>query len=73
LKPLPANLKYIFLGPDDTLPAIIASDLSDEQEAQLLDVLKEHKDAIGWSVADLKGIDPSVCMHRIHCEENAKS
>lgn len=47
LKPLSANLQYIFLGLDDTLPAIIASDLSDEQEAQLLDVLKEHKDAIG--------------------------
>lgn len=36
LKPLPANLKYIFLGPDDTLPAIIASYLSDEQEAFLM-------------------------------------
>lgn len=35
-------------------------------------MLKEHKSAIGWSVADLKGIDPSVCMHRIHCEENTK-
>ncbi|XP_058203029.1 uncharacterized protein LOC131317499 [Rhododendron vialii] len=72
LKPLPASLKYVFLGHDDTLPVIIASDLSSEQDGQLLKVLKKHKGAIGWSVADLKGIDPSVCMHRIHCEENAK-
>jgi hypothetical protein len=37
-----------------------------------LDVLKEDKEAIGWSVGDLKGIDPSICMHRIHLEDNAK-
>jgi hypothetical protein len=31
-------------------------------------VLKEHKEAIGWTVADPKGIDPSICMHRIYLE-----
>jgi hypothetical protein len=31
LKPLPANLKYKFLGPAKSLPAIIASDLVDTQ------------------------------------------
>ena len=30
------------------------------------------KAAIGWGVADLKKIDPSFCMHRIHCDEEAK-
>jgi hypothetical protein len=35
-------------------------------------VLKEHKEAIGWTVVDLKGIDPSICMHRIHLEEGAR-
>ena len=30
LKPLPATLKYVFLGPQDTLPVIIASDLTAE-------------------------------------------
>ena len=72
LKPLPATLKYAFLGPDDTLPVIIASNLSSEYECRLLEVLQENRGAIGWSVADLKGIDPSICMHRIHLEENAK-
>jgi hypothetical protein len=37
-----------------------------------LDVPQEHKEAIGWSVGDLKGIDPSICMHRIHLEDNVK-
>jgi hypothetical protein len=35
-------------------------------------VLKEHKEAIGWTVVDLKGIDPSIYMHRIHLEEGAR-
>src|SRR5438270_6094312 len=30
LKPLPEHLKYIFLGDEETLPVIIAADLSDE-------------------------------------------
>jgi len=32
----------------------------------------DHKGAIGWSVADLKGISPTICMHRNHLEDNAK-
>ena len=35
-------------------------------------MLKEHKEAIGWIVADLKGIDPSICMHQIHPEEGTR-
>jgi len=30
------------------------------------------KGAIGWSVADLKGISPTICMHRINLEDDAK-
>jgi len=44
LKPLPDNLKYKFLGPAETFPVIIASDLHTAQEEKLLDVLREHKD-----------------------------
>ena len=54
------------LQPKDTLPVSIAPDLSNDQEDQIMDVLKEHKSAIGWSVADLKGVDPSIYIHRIH-------
>ena len=36
-------------------------------------VLQEHKEAIGWSIADIKGISPSMVMHIIHLEENAKT
>ena len=63
LKPLPNKLKYAFLGSNDTLPVIIASDLQKVQEDSLLEVLKEHKETIGWTVAYLKGINLSICMH----------
>jgi hypothetical protein len=72
LKPLLDNLKYKFLGPPESLLVIIALDLADAQEEKLLDVLKEHKGAIGWTIEDIKGISPSLVMHKIHLEENFK-
>jgi hypothetical protein len=54
------------------LSVIIASILKNDQEDCLLAVLKNHKEAIGLTVADLKGIDPSICMHWIHLEEDAR-
>jgi hypothetical protein len=72
LKPLPENLKYKFLAPAKSFLMIIASDLVDAQEEKLLDVLRENKEAIGRTIEDIKGISPSVVMHKIHLEENAK-
>jgi hypothetical protein len=72
LKPLLDSLKYKFLGPADSLPLLIASDLIDAQEEKLLDVLREHKEAIGWTIEDIKGINPSLVMHMINLEENSK-
>ena len=73
LKDLPKHLKYAFLGENDTLPVTISSDLSSRQEYNLIETLKKHKKAIGWQMADIKGISPSICMHRIILEENAKN
>ncbi|CAN6691837.1 unnamed protein product [Malus baccata var. baccata] len=36
LKPLPSHLKYIFLGENETLPAIISSSLTAQEEEKLL-------------------------------------
>ncbi|RDX75976.1 Retrovirus-related Pol polyprotein from transposon 17.6, partial [Mucuna pruriens] len=35
-------------------------------------ILRQHKKAIGWKLADLPGINPSICMHRILMEEEVK-
>ncbi|XP_070675740.1 uncharacterized protein [Malus domestica] len=55
LKPLPSHLKYIFLGENETLPAIISSFLMAQEEEKLVRVLKEFKSALGWTLADIKG------------------
>ena len=71
-KQLPNDLRYAYLGEESTLPVIISSSLSNMEEDKLLKILKEHKEAIGWSLADIKGIRPSMCMHRILLEEDSK-
>ena len=43
LKVLPPHLRYIFLGTDDTLPIIIASNLNVNQLEYLLEKLKRFK------------------------------
>ncbi|KAJ8755397.1 hypothetical protein K2173_019195 [Erythroxylum novogranatense] len=73
LKPLPATLKYAFLESDERLPVIIASTLSQTEEERLMNVLKEHKRAIGWTLADIPGISPAICTHRILLSEGSKS
>ena len=71
-KQLSTHLKYAYLGEASTLPIIISFSLSNMEEEKLLKVLKKHKEAIGWSLADIKGIIPSMCMHRILLEEDRK-
>ncbi|GKU88967.1 hypothetical protein SLEP1_g3172 [Rubroshorea leprosula] len=73
LKPLPSQLKYVYLGDSNTLPIIFSTFLTGIKEENLLRVLREHKGAIGWSIVDIKGVSPSVCMHKILLEEGHKS
>ena len=72
LKSLPSHLKYSFLGEEETFPVIISSSLDLNQENQLLEILKTHRTALGWTIEDIKGISPLVCTHRIHLEEDVK-
>jgi len=66
------SLKYAFLGPDESLPIIVASDLNPDQEDKLIALLRENKEIIGWTLGDIKGISPSIVQHIIHLEDNAK-
>ncbi|CAM8987430.1 unnamed protein product [Rhodiola kirilowii] len=72
LKPLPGHLKYAFLGENNTLSVIIKSGLEAGQEHRLVKVLRQHKISIGWTLADLRGVSPAVCMHRLLLEDGAK-
>ncbi|XP_070025408.1 uncharacterized protein [Nicotiana sylvestris] len=60
LKPLQQHLRYKFLGSNYTLPVIISSLLNDVQVEQLLDILKEHMQAIGWTITDIQGIPVGI-------------
>ena len=72
LKPLPSTLKYVFLDHHRANPVIISSYLDQDQEERLLAILRGRKEAIGWNLSDLKGIDHSLCMHHIFIEEDSR-
>ncbi|XP_070660503.1 uncharacterized protein [Malus domestica] len=72
LKLLPSHLKYAHLRVNETLPVIIAADLNDTKEDKLLRVLCKYQYAMGWTLADIKGISPALCMHRIFIEAGTK-
>ncbi|GKD25662.1 reverse transcriptase domain-containing protein [Tanacetum coccineum] len=72
LKDLPPHLEYAFLEGDNKLPIIIAKDLSVEEKAALIKVLKSHKRAIAWKLSDIKGINPEFYTHKILMEEDYK-
>ena len=73
LKELPRHLKYAFLEPEKAKPIIISTALTELEEQKLLEILRKYKEAFAWSIEDLKGISPSVCMHKILLEDNAKT
>ncbi|XP_070054346.1 uncharacterized protein [Nicotiana tomentosiformis] len=65
LKPLPPHLRYKFLGSNETLPIIVSSLLNDVHVEHLLDTLREHRQAIGWTIVDIRGISAGICEHKI--------
>ncbi|XP_022014263.1 uncharacterized protein LOC110913749 [Helianthus annuus] len=69
LKVLPSHLEYAFLGEKPSMPVIISSKLTEEEKARLIEVLREHSDAIAWRLSDIKGISPTFCTHRILMED----
>ena len=73
LKELPSHPKYAFLEPEGVKPVIISVALNENEEQQLLRILRNYKKAIAWSIEDLKGINPSICMHKILLNDDAKT
>ena len=73
LKELPNHLKYEFLEPEKRKSIIISAALTEAEEQKLLVILRKYKEEIAWSIEYLKGISPSICMHKILLEDNAKT
>ena len=72
LKELPSHLKYAYLELPRSQPVIISTRLCYAEEHKVLEILKKYQESIAWSIDELKGISPSICMHKILLEENAK-
>ena len=72
LKAIPNHLKYAYLGEKEAHLVIISSHLIEEQEEDLLVMLRDNKEAIEWTMADIKGLSPSIVQHHIHLIEAAK-
>ena len=68
LKELPKGLKYAFLGCNDTKPVIVSSKL--DNDIKLLGVLERNVEAFAWSIKDIKGTSPFICMHKILMKED---
>ena len=69
LKFLPLLLKYVYHGNNNTLPIIISTFFNANQKQSLVDVLERYKKTIGWTMADIKEICPSICIHKILLED----
>jgi len=48
----------------------INAGLSENQQAQLLEVLKKQVGAFAWEYTDMKGIHPDTCIHHIYMDPN---
>ena len=73
MKELPSHLKYAFLELEKARLVIISAALTEHEEHKMLESLRKYKEAIAWSIEDLKGISPSICMHKILLEDKAKN
>ncbi|XP_015159981.1 uncharacterized protein [Solanum tuberosum] len=72
LKAIPSHLKYAFLGANNTLPVIIVADLLERQVKLLPEVLRKHIKVIRWTIADIVGISPGICTHKIRFDNERK-
>nr|GEW96620.1 reverse transcriptase domain-containing protein [Tanacetum cinerariifolium] len=70
LKELPPHLEYTFLGDNNKWPIIISKDLSVDEKAAIIKVLKSQKQVNAWKLFDIKGIDPEFCSHKILLKED---
>ena len=66
-------MKYAFLETEKGKPVIISAALTEIEEQKLLKILRKDKEAIAWSIEDLKGISPSICMRKILLNDDAKT
>ncbi|KAL4340275.1 hypothetical protein GQ457_08G026910 [Hibiscus cannabinus] len=58
---------HSYVQPEGKIEDILA-----DQEEKLITTLRQHKEALGWTIADIKGISPTICMHKILLDDDHK-
>ncbi|KAL4363294.1 hypothetical protein GQ457_04G021310 [Hibiscus cannabinus] len=43
-----------------------------DQEERLIATLRQQKEALGWTIADIKGMSPTICMYKILLDDDHK-
>jgi hypothetical protein len=51
---------------------VIGSDLSADEEANLVQFLQKNKDVFAWSAKDLTGVDRSFIEHKLNIDPSVK-
>lgn len=57
---------------EEAKPTWIVTDLSVEEEDILIKTLQEYRDVFTWYYKDLKGVNPTICQHKILMKEDGK-
>ena len=65
--------RRIYFIPGHTFPVAITSELTIEQEDELIKQVKKYKAAIGWTIVDIKGVIPLICTHKNNLENDSKA
>lgn len=55
------------------MSVVIATGLNVIEEGKLLRVLWDNKEAFGWTIHDIKGIDLTIGTRRIHTKEDQET
>ncbi|KAL4352341.1 hypothetical protein GQ457_06G015160 [Hibiscus cannabinus] len=58
---------HSYVQPEGKIEDILA-----DQEEKLIATLRQHKEALGWTIADIKGISPTICIHKILLDDDHK-
>jgi hypothetical protein len=54
-------LKYAYIDDTKIYHVIISSKLSGKEEERLLEILRKHRGAMGYTLDDFKGISRTLC------------
>ena len=56
MKTLPSSLKYAFFDANSTYPIIVNSELNGAELDRLVNLVRKHRKAIGYTIDDIKGL-----------------